>query len=155
MKKGLSAWIIIGVIIIVLAGIGIYFLGKNAGRNEFLPEEKELPENTSQIDAMAENILQSINNNDYLNFVKDFSSNLKLIMNEQTFQETKNLLNQTSGVYVSKKKPGLYTYQGLDLYSYPCVFEKEQVTLSIYLDPDSILIEGITFDSENLREVAQ
>ena len=155
MKKEVKLIIALVVIAVIAIGVISYFVGRGAGRDEFLPEEKELPDNTSQTDSIAENLLHSLNNNDYSSFSKDFSNNLKLIMNQQTFQQTKSLIDETSGQYLSKAEPSLYEYQGYDLYQYPCTFEKEAVALSIYFQPNSILLEGLTFDSENLRAAVQ
>ncbi len=153
-KKKTLIIILVALIVLLTALVSFHFIQKNSG-GDFTPKEKELPEDVDKFNSIAENILQAFNNNDYSKFSEDFSEKVKNLMNEQSFQETKTLLDETSGKYISKSEPTLVAYQEYKAFQYPCVFEKENVTLTLYFTQDSYKIEGLTFDSENLREVIE
>ena len=105
---------------------------------------------------MTENILQSLNNNDYAGFSKDFSDTLKNTITAHVFLSLHDLISQTSGKYISKSTPKLYETEELDIsydvYDYPCEFEKESVFVAVSTNPDSGKVEGILFDSDALRK---
>ena len=153
MKRGAIIGIIAGAVALVLVLLAVsFFAGRNAGLNEFLPEEIDLPENMSSINSVTENILQSLNDNNYSSFSKDFSDRIKTILNEQSFTEVRNLILETSGKYISKETPKSYEIEGYIAYDYSCEFEKEKVFVTISFSQDLKKVEGILFDSDNLRE---
>lgn len=143
-------WIKIAIVLVAILGIGLlnhFTFNQNAN---LFPEELELPSDVDSINLISENILQSINNNDYAIFKKDFSDNLTALISEQKFTEIKDLILETSGKYISKSAPKLYEVENTFIYEYRCLFEKENVTFDISFSPDSEKVEGILFSSENL-----
>jgi len=157
MKKKVPMGLIIGIIALVVIVIIIiaYFIGVSYRKTTSMPQEKELPDNINEINLIAEGLLQALNDDDYSFFSEDFSEEMKIAMDKSKFEETKQLLDETSGKYISKETPTRYEYQGYEMYRYICSFEKEQVTVTLYLSPDSKLVEGLWFDSANLKTVFQ
>lgn len=144
-------WIKIVVVIVAIICVGLLnHFTVNQEDKSLSPSELELPSDISSINLIAENILQSINSNNYALFKKDFSDNLVNLIPEQKFIEIRNLILETSGEYISKLEPKLYELEGELIYEYPCVFEKENVTLDISFSQNSEKVEGILFSSENL-----
>lgn len=148
----------IKIIIVIVAIMGIGLLNHftfNQDKNE-LPSELELPSNIDSINFMAENILQSINDNNYTRFKENFSNNLTILISEQKFTEVRDLILETSGKYILKSNPKLYEVENYYLvYEYSCLFEKENVTFDMSLGSNSKDIEGILFSSENLIKASQ
>jgi hypothetical protein len=107
-----------------------------------------------QLTAVAENILQSINANDYQKFVRDFSDQMKAAFTEDQFNQMRDLL-KASGNYVSIGAPGLSNNQGYAVYRFPCKYENENVYVTITFLIGGQKVEGLFFDSNNLRKASQ
>jgi hypothetical protein len=108
-----------------------------------------------QVSAVAENILQALNASDHAKFVQDFSDNLKGAFPEAQFIQLRDLLQNASGNFVSLGSPSLSNGQGYALYRFPCQFERETVLMTITFLIGGQKVEGIFFDSDNLRGAAQ
>lgn len=144
-------WIKIVIVIVAIICVGLLnHFTVNQNGNSLSSSELELPSNIDSINLIAENILQSMNSNNYAAFKIDFSDNLINLIPEQKFTEIRNLILETSGEYISKLEPKLYELEGKLIYEYPCVFEKENVTLDVSFNQNSEKVEGILFSSENL-----
>jgi hypothetical protein len=107
-----------------------------------------------QVTSMTENILQSINANDYQIFVQDFSDQMKTAFTEDQFNQMRDLLT-ASGNYVSQNAPSLSNNQGYAVYRFPCKYENENVYVTITFLIDGHKVEGLFFDSNNLRKASQ
>jgi hypothetical protein len=107
-----------------------------------------------QLTAVAENILQSINANDYQKFVQDFSDQMKTAFTEDQFNQMCDLL-KASGNYVSQDAPSLSNNQGYAVYRFPCKYENENVYVTITFLIGGQKVEGLFFDSNNLRKASQ
>jgi hypothetical protein len=107
-----------------------------------------------QVTSMTENILQSINANDYQIFVQDFSDQMKTAFTEDQFNQMRDLLT-ASGKYVSQDAPSLSNNQGYAVYRFPCKYENENVYVTITFLIGGQKVEGLFFDSNNLRKASQ
>ena len=150
--KGIAIGVAIGVVILIGVLVLFYYIGSNQNTSDKTsPKELPLPEDMTSINSLTENILQSLNNNNYASFSKDFSDTLKNTITAHVFLSLKDLISQTSGKYISKSTPKLYKIEGFNVYDYPSEFEKESVFVAVSINPDSGKLEGILFDSDGLR----
>jgi hypothetical protein len=107
-----------------------------------------------QVVAVIANILTSINAGDYAGFSKDFSPDLKNAMPETQFTSLAALLLKTSGKYVScDSTPELSNSQEFAVYRLSCKFELEPVIVTTPFKIGGSQVEGLYFDSTNLRNV--
>jgi hypothetical protein len=108
-----------------------------------------------QVGTAVENILTAINNNDYQKFTQDFSDQMISAFPEVQFKQTRDLLQQASGNYVSMGIPTLLNQNGYTLYRIPCKYEKEDVIVTITFAIGGDKVEGLFFDSTNLRSASK
>ncbi|MDO8517173.1 MAG: DUF3887 domain-containing protein [Nanoarchaeota archaeon] len=118
---------------------------------------KKLPDNKNvliedQSSLIAENILQSINEDNYSKFSEYFSDNVKKTMTNSEYQKLKGLILDSSGPYISKSSSSQMLKDGYELYIWNCEFKREKVIFSLSFKPTQNKIEGIWFDSTNLRK---
>ncbi len=106
-----------------------------------------------QVTAMAENILASLDSGNYESFLQDLSDGMKTYFTEAQFENLQAMLKQASGNYVSLDEPALTNNQGYAIYRFPAKFENETVYMSISFKVGGNQVEGIWFDSTNLREL--
>lgn len=103
---------------------------------------------------IAENILKSINNDDYQAFSKDFSGEMKDAMPPQGFADLRETLISTIGTYISIT-PAKVTQDGEYIAVYfDAKFEKEEkVTVRVVFgkDDETHKVSGLWFDSPKLR----
>jgi len=123
-----------------------------AGQGIVEDTEKEQWINTAT--PIAENILQSINNDDYQSFIADFSEQMKNSMPRQSFTELREKLLSVIGAYISST-PAQVERQGEYIVVYfNAKFEKEEnVTVRVVFreDDPTHRVEGLWFDSPKLR----
>jgi len=104
-----------------------------------------------QVSTLTENVLQALNDNDYSGFTQDFSDAMKAAFSQDKFTQLRDLLQRTSGNYVSIGKPALSNAQGYATYQFPCQFDREEVTVTITFKIGGDKVEGLFFTSPNLR----
>jgi len=71
------------------------------------------------------------------------------------FNELKWLLSNTSGQYISKIKDVVAYKDDYVIYIYNCEFEKEEVVVTISFNKNISMVEGLFFNSQNLRKAAR
>lgn len=109
-----------------------------------------------QISKMADNILVSINQDDYPGFIKDFSDQMITTFTTQQFTDLRTMLQGTSGNYVScQSDPTLSNQQSYAVYQYKCQFEKEEVIVTLVFAIDGDKVEGLYFNSKALRAITK
>jgi hypothetical protein len=108
-----------------------------------------------QVAAMVGNILQAINANDYQSFSQDFSDAMKSAFPESQFTQLHDLLQKASGNYASMGTPVLLNQNGYALYRIPCKYEKEDVIVTVTFAIGGDKVEGLFFDSTNLRSASK
>jgi hypothetical protein len=110
-----------------------------------------------QVIQIVDNMLTAINQVDYQLFAQDFSEDMKNGFTEEMFTDLADLLENASGKYVScaDAKPDLSNNQGYAVYRLVCTYEQESVVVTVTFKTDGDKVEGLFFDSTNLRKVSQ
>jgi hypothetical protein len=108
-----------------------------------------------QVGTVVENILTAINNNDYQKFMQDFSDAMISTFPEAQFTQLRDLLQKASGNYASMGTPTLLNQNGYALYRIPCKFDKEDVIVTVTFTVGGNKVEGLFFDSTNLRSASK
>jgi hypothetical protein len=96
-----------------------------------------------QLTIVAENILQSINANDYQKFT------------QEQFAQLQTMLQKASGAFVSVGTPSLSNNQGYAVYRFSSKYANETVYVTITFLVGGQKVEGLFFDSANLRKANQ
>jgi hypothetical protein len=89
--------------------------------------------------------------------VTHFSDKLRDAMSEESFDELRGLVQETSGKFISLSGPQLVKASSPNAvgYVFNCKFEKEEVVLTNYYLVDGDQVEGFFLNSPNLRKVSQ
>ena len=74
---------------------------------------------------------------------------------EDKFTQLRDTLQSASGKYVSTGKVSLSNNQGYAVYRIICKYEQEDVVITVVFKIDGKQIEGLFFDSPNLRTATQ
>ena len=105
--------------------------------------------------AIAQNTLIALDTNDYTAFTRDFSPDMQTTYTEAQFTQLRELLQPASGKFVSVGKLSLSNNQGYAVYRIICKYELEKVVVTIVFKVDGTQVEGLFFDSPNLRTATQ
>jgi hypothetical protein len=105
--------------------------------------------------AMTQNVLKALDVNDYTAFTHDYSPDMLAAYSEEQFTQLRDLLQSASGKYVSTGKVSLSNNQGYAVYRIICKYEREDVVVTLVFKVDGEQIEGLFFDSPNLRTASQ
>ncbi len=109
-----------------------------------------------QVTAGIVNILTALDAGDYASFSTDFSPTLKAALPETQFTALMTLINNTSGKVVScGTSPQLSNSQAYAVYRLSCKFELEPVIVTVSIKTGGTQVEGLYFDSTNLRKAVQ
>jgi hypothetical protein len=110
-----------------------------------------------QVIQVIDNILKSINAGDYQAFTQDFSTDMQSSFTEAQFTSLVDLLKKASGSYVScaGATPELSNSQDYAVYRQMCNFDLEKVIVTVTFKENGTQVEGLFFDSTNLRKVSQ
>jgi len=100
-------------------------------------------------------ILSALNDNDYAAFTPSFSAEMLDAFDESEFTELRGVLQETSGDFVSTGEMNISNKDGYAIYRIICTYEKEDVVVTIIFKIDGSQVEGLFFDSTNLRAVSQ
>ncbi len=148
-------WTLLAGILVVL---GILFLTVGCSSTPS-PSITPPPSSPVNIPVMAEplveNILVALQNNDYAAFSQDLSQNAKKILTQTSFDQLYNQMQTALGEYQSKYYFSGSTKSGIITVVYIAEYSKEPagVFVTLVLQPagTSYQVEGLTFDSPNLR----
>ena len=106
-------------------------------------------------DPIAENILQSLNNNDYQGLIRDFSEEMIHATPTEEFINLRELLDSKVGAYISKT-PGRVVRDGeyIAVFYTACFENEDEVTVRVVFkeDDETHKVYGLWFDSPKLRE---
>jgi hypothetical protein len=109
-----------------------------------------------QVAQVTDRVLQAVNTGSYPDFTRDFSDKMKQAFTEDQFNQLRELLQKTSGDYLSlTPKPEMANKQGYAVYSFNCKFEQESVLTTITFKVGGDQVDGLFFDSQNLRKQTQ
>lgn len=113
------------------------------------------PEKEKQASELAENLLVSISTQNYSGFTQNLSARFKAQVTYKAFFSNARQLAGVSGAYVSKGAPSFFAANGLEYYSFPAKFEQDLVNTTVIINPQTMQVEGVIFDSPSLRALAQ
>ncbi len=104
-----------------------------------------------------DNILKSIDAGNFQSFKQDFSDEMKTAFSQEQFTNLVDLLHNNSGNYIScaDAEPELSNNQGYAVYRLACTYELESVMVTVTFKVDGDKVEGLFFDSTNLRNISQ
>ncbi|MBN2386356.1 MAG: DUF3887 domain-containing protein [Anaerolineales bacterium] len=108
-----------------------------------------------QVGEVTTSILQAISADNYQAFTPDLSPQMLAAIPEDQFHAMSTMLQATSGDFVSLGELRMVNNQGYAVYVYTCVYEQEQVVVTITFAIGGTQVEGLFFDSPNLREANQ
>ena len=100
-------------------------------------------------DPIAENILQSINSNDYQAYTRDFSSTLLDQVDNQSFADVRNQIITAMGQYVSKERSQVLEDDSYVSVNYRARFEAGELIFRVVFkkDDESHKVEGVWFNN--------
>lgn len=106
---------------------------------------------------IAEGALAALNAGDYEAFSANFSEVMREAMDEDSFRQLRDTLQETSGTYLSLSGPKLVKASTPNAvgYVYECEFEKEEVVMTHYYFVGGHQVEGFFLTSPNLRKISQ
>jgi hypothetical protein len=107
-----------------------------------------------QVFQVVDNMLKAIDAGDHQSFSQDFSDEMRNYFTEAQFISLSDLLKNASGNYVScaDSDPDISNNQGYALYRLKCAYELESVIVSVTFKVGGDKVEGLVFDSTNLRK---
>jgi len=108
---------------------------------------------SAQVAALTANVLQSLDRSDYAGFSRDFSDSMKAAFTQDQFTHLHDMLQEASGNYLSQGASSLSNNQNYALYHIVCKYEKEEVAVTLSFQVGGTQIEGLWFDSLNLRKL--
>jgi hypothetical protein len=116
-----------------------------------LPLPSSLPDD--QVLQVVDSLLKAFNADDYAGATQKMSAVMLKAFAEAQFLNMADLLKKTSGNYLSCDGAliELSNNAGYAVYRLPCKFELETVTVSVAFFIASSEVEGLYFDSINLR----
>jgi hypothetical protein len=101
-------------------------------------------------DPIAENILQSIYNNDYQGYTRDFSQSLLDEVTQQSFTQTRDQLIAAMGQVVSRERSDVMEVEGGYMsVNYLVQFENGELLYRVVFDEDDEThkVEGVWFNN--------
>jgi hypothetical protein len=108
-----------------------------------------------QVASVTENILRALDQKNYPAFIHDFSPQMKSAFTRERFSLLQTMLYTSSGDFLYMDEPGISNNQGYAVYRFPCKYADESVTVTITFVIGGQEVEGLNFDSANLRKVSQ
>jgi hypothetical protein len=104
------------------------------------PTPAGLPDN--EVVQIIKSILVSIDERNMDTFTQHMSDDMKAVFTETDFGELSDLLQNT---------PDLSNNQGYAIYRLNCKYDKEDVIVTVTFKTGGEQVEGLFFDSKNLR----
>jgi hypothetical protein len=108
-----------------------------------------------QVKQIVDHTLKSITAGDFQSFTQDFSDGMKNTFTEEQFISLVDLLWNASGNYVSCADSELSNNEGYAVYRLSCSYDLESLITTVTFKVDGDKIEGLFFDSTNLRKASQ
>jgi hypothetical protein len=108
-----------------------------------------------QVGQVTSAVLKSIDEGNFQNFTQNFSAPMKEAFTESKFTEMQALLNKAAGKYSSCGQPSLSNSQGYVAYRFICKYELEDVVVTVTFQIAGDKVEGLFFDSVNLRKLSK
>ena len=125
-----------------------------AGLSGCLPAQKAGLSN-QQVASVTENILKALDQNNYPSFTHDFSPQMKSVFTPAKFSQLRSMLYNASGNFIYMDEPSLSNNQGYAIYRFQSKYANETVTVTVTFVIGGQEVEGLFFDSANLRKASQ
>jgi hypothetical protein len=71
------------------------------------------------------------------------------------FSQLRTMLYTASGNFIYSNAPSISNNQGYAVYRFPCKYDNETVTVTVAFVIGGQEVEGLFFDSPNLRKISQ
>ena len=143
MKGNAKFLMVSALLLIMLAGLSGCLTVQKAGLTD------------QQVASVTENILKALDQNNYAAFIHDFSPQMKSAFPQEKFSQLRSMLYNASGNFIYMDEPSLSNNQGYAIYRFPTKYDNETVTVTITFVIGGQEVEGLFFDSANLRKVSQ
>ncbi|KAF0109175.1 MAG: hypothetical protein FD146_219 [Anaerolineaceae bacterium] len=111
--------------------------------------------NDAQVLSVTGHLLTAINTGNYSAFTRDFSAEMFAAFPEDQFLQLRGLLYTASGNYVSCGEMSLSNQDDFAVYRIRCAYELEDVVVTIVFRIGGTQVEGLFFDSPNLRAASK
>ena len=134
--------------------VSVVILSLLAGLSGCLPAQKA-GLTDQQVATVVENILKAIDNNNYPSFTHDFSPQMKSAFTQAKFSQLRSTLYNASGNFIYMAEPSLSNNQGYAVYRFQSKYANETVTVTVTFVIGGQEVEGLFFDSANLRKASQ
>ena len=143
MKVNTKFLTVSALIVVLLAGLSGCLPARKAGLSD------------QQVASVTDNLLRALNQNNYPAFIHDFSPRMRSAFTQTKFSQLQNMLYTSSGDFLYTDEPSLSNNQGYAIYRFPAKYADETVTVTITFVIGGQEVEGLYFDSANLRKVSQ
>jgi uncharacterized protein YozE (UPF0346 family) len=141
--------LLVGTLITLSAIIPIIGCSSNISPSTTTPTNSPVDIQTAS-DSITENILLSVNEDDYAEFSKDFGQNAKNMINQSTFDQLYNNIQSKVGQYQSKLYVNNAGQNDNITVAYIARYSKEPagvtVTLVLQAAAGGYTVEGLNFD---------
>ena len=108
-----------------------------------------------QVTTTTENILKAMDANNYQTCTQDFSAQMKAAFTQAQFTQIRTMLQKASGAFVSVGTASLSNNQGYVAYRFTSKYANETVYVTVTFLIGGQKVEGLWFDSANLRKASQ
>ena len=132
-----------GLVLVLLAGMSGCLTVQKAGLSD------------TQVASVTENILKALDQNNYPSFTHDLSPQMKSVFTQEKFSQLHSMLYNASGDFAYIDEPSISNNQGYAVYRFPSKYAKETVIVTVTFVIGGQEVEGLFFDSANLRKVSQ
>jgi hypothetical protein len=105
--------------------------------------------------TLATRLLVSIDDNNYNVFIADFSEEMLATFPESEFINLRDMIQGASGNFVSADELELTNNQEYAVYRIRCSYSLEDVMVTLVFKVDGTQVEGLYFDSTNLRAASK
>ncbi len=109
----------------------------------------------SQVDALTENLLVSLNRHNYAAYIQDMDAKMKAASSEAQFEQAYAMVIGKISKYVSRQMTKVTEQEQFRTVVYDAQFEQEEhVTVRVVYNiaGDRPLVSGLWFDSPKLRQ---
>ena len=108
-----------------------------------------------EIMTFASNLLVSMDENNYAGFITDFSEEMLAAFPESEFANLRELVLDASGSFISADELELTNNQEYAVYRIRCSYSLEDVMVTLVFKVDGTQVEGLFFDSTNMRAASK
>ena len=105
--------------------------------------------------TLATGILTAVDDNNYDVFKENFSEEMLAAFPEAAFADLRTTLQSASGNFVSAGRLELTNNQGYAVHRIRCTYSLEEVMVTLVIKIGGTQVDGLFFDSTNLRAASK